>query len=111
MFNIQSEPVPLRVDASGVVRVGDTRVSLDTVIHAYHEGAIPEEITEQFTTLQLADVYSVIAFYLRHRDEVDEYLRKRREQREQVKRENEAKFDTTGLRERLRSRLKSSSTE
>jgi hypothetical protein len=40
MFNIRSEPVPLRIDASGVVRVGDTRVSLDTVIHAYHEGAI-----------------------------------------------------------------------
>ncbi len=110
-FTIITDPVPLRVDAAGVVRVGSTRVSLDTVIHAYNEGAIPEEIAEQYPVLQLPDIYAVITYYLKHRDEVDSYLDERRQQREQVRRENEKRANPSGLRERLLSRMKSQATE
>ncbi|MEO0869309.1 MAG: DUF433 domain-containing protein, partial [Cyanobacteria bacterium J06642_11] len=39
------------------------------------EGATAEEIVEQYPSLQLADVYSVISYYLRRKTEVDAYLK------------------------------------
>ena len=48
--------VPILTDIDGVIRVGGTRVSLDTVLYAYNEGANPEEIVEQYPSLDLADV-------------------------------------------------------
>ena len=45
---IVAEPVPLETDAGGVIRVGKTRVALDTVISAFLEGATAEEITHQY---------------------------------------------------------------
>jgi uncharacterized protein (DUF433 family) len=61
-------------DRDGTVRVAGTRVTLDTVVRAFHAGASPEEIAEQYPVLGLGDVYSVLAFYLRRRAEVDAYL-------------------------------------
>ena len=110
-LEITTEPLTLRTDASGVVRVGNTRVSLDTVIRGYLEGAIPEEIVEQFPSLQVADVYAAIGYYLKHKDQIDEYLLWRRQQREKVKQENEARANPSGLRERLMARMKSSTTK
>jgi uncharacterized protein (DUF433 family) len=110
-LEIIAEPLTLRTDASGVVRVGNTRVSLDTVIRAYLEGAIPEEIVEQFPSLQVADVYAAIGYYLKHKDQIDDYLLSRRQQREKVKQENEARANPFGLRERLLARMKSSTTK
>jgi len=49
--------VPLAADAQGVIRVGGTRVTLDTVVSAFYEGATPEEITQQYPSLELGDVY------------------------------------------------------
>jgi len=110
-LKIIADPVPLKIDSSGVVRVGGSRVSIDTVIQAYHEGAIPEEIAEQFPSLQLPDIYAVITYYLKHREEVDKYLDERLKQRERVRRENEARANPSGLRERLLSRKESQATE
>ncbi len=110
-LEIVEDSVPLRVDASGVVRVGETRVSIDVVVRAYLEGAIPEEIAEQFPSLLLADVYAAITYYLKHRDEVDRYLGWRQQEREKVKQENEARTNPSGLRERLLARMKSSTTK
>ena len=100
--------VPLRMDQSGVLRVGDTRVSLDSLIYAFKEGATPEEIVQQFTTLDLADVYSVISHYLQNTAEVDEYLRRRTAQRTDTKNEIESRFDPHGIRDRLLARKRSS---
>jgi uncharacterized protein (DUF433 family) len=97
-------PVPLQEDEHGRVRVAGTRVTLDTVINYCNQGNSPEWIAEGFPTLSLADIYAVIGYYLRHRSEVDEYLRQRQKIAEQVRRENEARFDPTGLRERLLAR-------
>lgn len=98
---VEPESVPLVTGADNVVRVGTTRVTLDTVIAAFREGATAEEIVQQYPTLQLADVYSVIGYYLRHQAEVDAYLRDRRRQAGEARRENETHFDPTGLRDRL----------
>ena len=101
---IAADPVPLETDATGVVRVAKTRVTLDTVIGAFLEGATPEEIAQQYPTLGLADIYAVITFYLRHTAQVETYLRERQQQADQVRRENEARFDPSGIRDRLLAR-------
>lgn len=69
--------LPLRLDARGTIRVGRSRVTLDTVIDAYHRGASPEAIARQFPAVTLADVYGAIANYLQHQVEMDAYLRAR----------------------------------
>lgn len=86
----QSQPVPLRQDSTGAIRVGDTRVLLELVIEAYLDGATPETIVQWFDSLRLADVYAVISYYLNHEDEVKEYLRRRDELAEEVRRKIEA---------------------
>jgi uncharacterized protein (DUF433 family) len=101
---IAAEPIPLEMDADGVVRVGGTRVTLDTVVVAFKEGATAEEIVYQYPSLNLADVYAVIAYYLRRRPEVEAYLRQRQAQTDEAQKQNEARFDPHGIRERLLAR-------
>jgi uncharacterized protein (DUF433 family) len=103
-----TEVIPLTVDAHGVLRVGNTRVTLETVLAAFADGATAEEIVQQYSSLHLADVYSVIGYYLRHTSEIDAYLQQRREQREVVRQQNETRFDPHGVRERLLARRTSS---
>jgi uncharacterized protein (DUF433 family) len=55
--------------------VKDTRVSLDSVVHGYLDGESAETIQENFRSLTLEQVYGAIAYYLRHRAEIDEYLK------------------------------------
>lgn len=103
-LTLSLETIPLTKDADGVIRVGNTRVTLDTVITAFLEGATPEEIVHQYPSLDLTDVYAVITYYLRRRAEVDAYLQERQEQAERVREENEYRFDPSGIRERLLAR-------
>jgi len=55
--------------------IGSTRVSLDSVVYRWLEGLSPETIAECFPALSLEQVYGAIAYYLSHRDEVDQYLK------------------------------------
>jgi uncharacterized protein (DUF433 family) len=103
-LTIEPDTVPLRTNADGVVLVGKTRVPIDTVVYFFNEGATAELIAHKFPTLDLADVYAVISYYLRHRLAVDEYLRQREEHGAAIRRENEARFSQVGLRERLLAR-------
>jgi uncharacterized protein (DUF433 family) len=68
------------VDEGGAVRVGSSRISLDLVVEQYENGMAPEDMVRAYDTLLLADVYAVIAYYLRHRDEVRAYLKRREEE-------------------------------
>jgi uncharacterized protein (DUF433 family) len=97
-------PPPIQIDGDGVMRVGGTRVTLDTVVGAYQRRRSAEEILESYPSLQLADIHAVISYYLRHRNEVDEYLERRRQQAEEVRRENEARWPSEGFWEELQAR-------
>jgi hypothetical protein len=88
---IQTDPNPLRVDEHGVIRAGDSQVLLDIVIREFNNGAEPEAICHGYPTLNLADVYGVIAYYLRHRKDIDDYLHVRRQEAEKLRQEIEAK--------------------
>src|SRR6266545_1821915 len=96
--------IPIETDVDGVVRVAGTRVTLDTLVEAFNEGATAEEITQQYPSLELGDVYAVIGYYLHNRDEVEQYLERRRAKAVRVRSENEARFDPEGIRDRLLAR-------
>jgi uncharacterized protein (DUF433 family) len=104
---VVADPVPFATDADGVVRVGGTRVTLDTLVAAFRHGASPESIADQYPALLLADVYTALGYYLRHQEEVDAYLQRRRQQAAQVRDQNEARFNPVGVRDRLLARRKS----
>jgi len=99
-----TEVIPFQVDANSIIRIGGTRVTLDTVIAAFSDGATAEEIAQQYPSLNLADVYYVIGYYLRRSSEVEAYLRQRKAQAEVVRNQNEARFDPQGIRDRLLTR-------
>jgi uncharacterized protein (DUF433 family) len=95
------ERVPIHTDADGVVRVAGTRVTLDTIVAAFDAGATAEEIAQQYSSIALADVYSVITYYLRHKIAVSAYLHTRHEEAATVREEVERRFPPSGIRERL----------
>ena len=103
-LEIRTDPPPLREDAGGAIRVGPTRVTLETVLHAYKSGESPEEIVDAFDTLLLADVYSVIGYYLRHQEEMDAYLRWSEAEAEAIRRKIESQPGYREFRERLLAR-------
>jgi uncharacterized protein (DUF433 family) len=103
-LQFQPVPLPITLTKSGVARVGGTRVTLDTVVRAFIRGATAEEIAQQYPSLSLSDVYATISYYLQNTAAVDQYLEKRLKQAHSVKRENQKKFDQTGIRERLLAR-------
>jgi uncharacterized protein (DUF433 family) len=101
-FPVQAESPPLREDAAGALRVGDSRVLLELVIRAFQDGATPETIVQRYATLTLTDTYAVIAYYLRHRSEVEEYLARREQKAEEVRRRMESQQgDLSEIRARL----------
>jgi uncharacterized protein (DUF433 family) len=102
--DIEKQTIPLGEDADGVLRVSGTRVTLDTLVAAFQDGATPEEIAQQYPSIPLADIYAVIGYYLNHRSSVDAYLRRRQTDRAKVQKENESRFDPNGIRDRLLSR-------
>lgn len=88
----------------GVVRVRGTLVTLDTIIPAFCRGATAEEFVQQFPVLALDDVYAVIAYYLRHRDEVNAYIEDGKVDGQRSRAFIETQFPPDGIRERLLAR-------
>jgi uncharacterized protein (DUF433 family) len=71
----------------GALRIAGTRVSLDSVVHAFRRGAPPESIQRSFPLLTLEQVYGAITYYLAHAEEVDAYLAAGEERFEDLRRE------------------------
>jgi len=107
-IRLQTEAPPLRRDSSGALRIGNSRVLLELVIRAFEDGATPETILQQYPTTTLTDVYGVIAYYLRHKDEVNTYLAEREQTAEEVSRRinSRQQGELTDLRKRLLARKK-----
>lgn len=71
---IHEDRIPIRLTEEGAARVGETRVTLEIVLNDFKDGLSAEEIQRHYPTLRLADVYAVIAYYLRHQPEMDVWL-------------------------------------
>jgi uncharacterized protein (DUF433 family) len=102
--NLPLQAPPLRTDERGVVRVGDTRVTLESVLSAFQNGCGPEEIVLKYPSLRLADVYAVIAHALAHPEAVKAYLKSRDSASEAARADAERRFPPDGVRARLLSR-------
>jgi uncharacterized protein (DUF433 family) len=61
-------------EREGNYYVAGTRVSLDSIIHAFRRGESPETICQNFELLRLEEVYGAIAYYLANQTDVDAYL-------------------------------------
>jgi uncharacterized protein (DUF433 family) len=106
------DPVPLVVADDGrVIRVAGTRVTLDTLVGAFKHGATAEEIAQDYPAVSLADVYAVIAYYLRHRSEIEVYLAKRALEHAELRREIQGRPVYQELRERLLARTDRARTD
>lgn len=82
---LRAEAPPLRVGAGGVIRIGTSRISLDLLVEQYENGMTPEDMVRAYDSLELADVYAVIGYYLNHREEVQAYLKKRSDEAGQLR--------------------------
>ena len=108
LLPLQAEKAPIKLNDEGVALVGNTRVTLETVIAAYHRGATAEEIVVQYPALALSDTYLVLGYYLQHQHDVDAYIQDQRAQSEQVRQNIEARTSLAGIRERLLARRQES---
>lgn len=61
-------------ERDGNYYIAGTRISLDSVVHAFRRGDAPETICQNFELLRLEQVYGAIAYYLANQAEVDAYL-------------------------------------
>jgi uncharacterized protein (DUF433 family) len=85
-----AERPPLRADEGGGFRVGTSRVSLDLIVEQYENGMTPEDMVRAYDTLVLADVYAVIAYYLRHKGAVSAHLKRREKEADALRAKIEA---------------------
>ena len=99
------DEIPLARDAQGAYRVGGTRVTLDLVVRPFNRGATAEEIVQKYDSLRLSDVYQVIGYYLKHADDLAEYLETRVRDEEALL-DSHPEWSPKGLRDRLVARRK-----
>src|SRR5436305_12797038 len=104
----KTQTLPLRLTEDGTIRVADSRVSLDSIVHHYKLGASAEQIAQKFPSLELADVYAAIAYYLNHEEAIEEYLRQQEvkgaELQKKIESDPQYQKKSAGLRARILSR-------
>jgi len=101
--------VPLSTEPDGTMRIANTRVSLDSVLHHYCQGATAEEIVLRFPALRLADIHSCLAYYLNNQKTLAAYLTRQRDSagalKEQISADPAQQHGASGMRDRIKARL------
>jgi uncharacterized protein (DUF433 family) len=107
-----TQTVPLTLWKDGTIRVKGTRLLIDMIVGAHNRGECPEEIFESFPSdvYTVADIYSIIGYYLSNKSKIDKYLAKREKEAEKIRKEIESmpdyKVKTDNLRGKLLERWK-----
>jgi uncharacterized protein (DUF433 family) len=96
---------PLVVTDQGTIRVKGSRVSLDSIIYHFKLGATAEQIVQSFPSLSLGDVYSSIAYYLTHRQQIEDYLQQQDTEADALQEQLESKPSYQAEIAELRSRI------
>ncbi|MGA2078827.1 MAG: DUF433 domain-containing protein [Terriglobia bacterium] len=95
---------PLASWEDGSIRIGSSRVTLDTIVHEFRSGATAEQIQDDFPTFSLREIYGAISYYLEHEEQVEAYLRRRDQEADRIRREIEDRPRADALRRRIRER-------
>lgn len=103
---LKNDPPPVQEDAHGVLRIAGTRVTLDSLVELYDQGASAEEIALSFESLALHEIYAALGYYLAHRPLLDEYLRMQRQARTAARVQAERRCPPAEVRARLAGRRK-----
>ena len=92
--------------SEGSIRIAGTRITIDSIVQGFLDGATPEEICQDFPSLALPQVYDVLAFYLTHQREVETYLREQAQVTTEIRKSLETTHTAfvTNLRQRLATR-------
>ena len=85
-----TDDTPLARDAGGTIRVKGSRLILDLLVFRYQQGDTVEEIHECFPSASVEQIQKILSWYLANQSEVDEYIRKRDEEAEILRREIES---------------------
>jgi len=104
MFATTQLDVPVAEDAHGVIRVAGTRVTLESVVSAWQQGATPEEVALRFPSLRVEDLYLVYGWVFRNQEAVDRYIQERSVLSADTERAMRQRFGLDGLRRRLQAR-------
>jgi uncharacterized protein (DUF433 family) len=99
-----TQTAPLTPWKDGSIRIGNSRVTLDSIVHEFSRGATAEQIQDDFPSLSLREIYGAISYYLDHPDRIQDYLRRREAEAEKVRRETDDPQRIDLLRRRIRER-------
>jgi len=104
-LQIPPEPVPLRWDEHGRLMIVGHRIAFEIVVHHYRRSRSAEAVHQSYPTLPLADIHALLAYYLRHEDEVEDYLAGQGRRGEVARARHEAEHPPEpGLRAKLLAR-------
>jgi uncharacterized protein (DUF433 family) len=95
---------PLICEEDGTIRIRGSRVTLDSILHAFQQGATAEQIQDSFPSVTLGDIYGAIAYYLEHRARVDAYLRTQEQAAQEARQRQDERPEVIAFRERIRAR-------
>jgi uncharacterized protein (DUF433 family) len=101
---VLTSTAPLTLGEDGTIRISGSRVTLDSVLHAFQQGATAEQIQDSFPSLTLRDIYGAIAYYLEHQEQVEAYLREQTQAAEETRRYIESHQNSASLRRKIRAR-------
>ena len=97
-------PPPLRQEEDGTLRVGNSRVTMDTIIGAFNDGTSLETIADRYPSLSLTDIYAVVTYYLWNREAVDSYVAEQQARRIEIRTLIESRLPKQGFRVKLLAR-------
>lgn len=102
-----TQKVPLTVWKDGSIRVKGTRLPIDRIIYAHKNGECPEDIFESFPSnvYTVADIYSIVAYYLTNKERFEKYLAKREKEAFEIKNSVEPTANYEDNRQRLIEKL------
>jgi uncharacterized protein (DUF433 family) len=95
---------PLICEEDGTIRIRGSRVTLDSILHAFQQGATAEQIQDSFPSVTLGDIYGAIAYYLEHRARVDAYLTMQKRAAQETQQRQDERLEVIAFRERIRAR-------
>ncbi len=58
----------------GLLRIDGTRVTVHQIVTCYQQGLTAEEIAEQYSHINLAQIYAALTYYHANREEIDREL-------------------------------------